>query len=508
MLFSNASNGWRAALAPAVSAWCISCSLTTLSVLSALSALSLTAAAQGLPPEVAAALARAKIPRDAVTMLVVDAQGQGAPRLSHRADVPMNPASVMKLVTTYAALDLLGPAYTWATPVYLDGTVRDGTLYGNLIIQGQGDPKLVQERLWLLLRRVQGLGIRTIAGDIVLDHSAFDVAQSDPAAFDGEPLKPYNAAPDALLINFKSIALTLVPMPGGAVARVQLDPPLAGVQVPSAVPLLGGECGDYRGALKADFSDPSRIRLAGGFPASCGEKTWPVAYVDPVSYAPRAVQGMWQDMGGTLTGRVRWGTVPTSNATPGSLDLKPILEVRSASLAETIRDINKYSNNVMAQQVFLTLGRLTPGAPADTSPMLSGSFDSARAVTLRWWKDRLPGAELPILDNGAGLSRTGRISAQALARLLQTAYASPLMPELMASLPITGVDGTLRRAKARTVGGAHLKTGSLNDVVAVAGYVHGAGGRRWVLVAIVNHPNAKAARPAVDALIDWAADNR
>jgi D-alanyl-D-alanine carboxypeptidase/D-alanyl-D-alanine-endopeptidase (penicillin-binding protein 4) len=494
MLFSDVSKGWRAALA------------------AALCALSLTAAAQDIPPEVAAALARAKIPRDAVAVLVVDAQGQGAPRVSHRANVPMSPASVMKLVTTYAALDLLGPAYTWATPVYLDGTVRDGTLYGNLIIQGQGDPTLVLERLWLLLRRVQGLGIRTIAGDIVLDHSAFDVTQTDPAAFDGEPLKPYNAAPDALLINFKSIALTLVPMPGAAVARVQLDPPMAGVQVPSTVPLLGGDCGDYRGALKADFSDPNRIRLAGGFPSSCGEKTWPVAYADPVGYAPRAVQGMWQDMGGTLTGRVRWGAVPTSNSAPGSLDLKPVLETRSPPLAEIIRDINKYSNNVMAQQVFLTLGRmtpgLTPGISPDASPLQSGSFDNARAVTLRWWKDRIPGAEAPVLDNGAGLSRSGRISAQALARLLQTAYASPHMPELMASLPITGVDGTLRRAKARSVGSAHLKTGSLNEVVAMAGYVHGAGGRRWVLVAIVNHPNAKAARPAFDALIDWVAQDR
>jgi D-alanyl-D-alanine carboxypeptidase/D-alanyl-D-alanine-endopeptidase (penicillin-binding protein 4) len=498
MLFSDVPDAWRAALVAAL------CGLT------------LAAQAQGLPPEVEAALARAKIPRDAMAVLVVDAQGHGAPRVSHRADAAMNPASVMKLVTTYAALDLLGPAYTWPTPVYIDGTVRDGTLYGNLIIQGQGDPKLVLERLWLLLRRVQGLGIRTIAGDIVLDHGAFDTAHADPAAFDGEPLKPYNAAPDALLINFKSIALTLVPMPGAAVARVQLDPPLAGVQVPATVPLLGGACGDYRGALNADFSDPNRIRLAGGYPASCGEKTWPVAYSDPTSYAPRAVQGMWQDMGGTLTGRVRWGTIPTAAATPAGLDLKPVFEVRSSSLAETIRDINKYSNNVMAQQLFLTLGRLTPGAtgpgsagaPTDASPAQPGSFDSARGVVLRWWQDRLPGTEPPVLDNGSGLSRSSRISALALARLLQSAYASPLMPELMSSLPITGVDGTLRRGKARAVGGAHLKTGSLNEVVAVAGYVHGAGGRRWVLVAIVNHPNARAARPAVDALIDWAAEAR
>ena len=165
--------------------------------------------AQALPPQVAAALARAKVPLDAITLLVADAGGKSRPRLSHRANVPMNPASVMKLVTTYAALDLLGPAYTWQTPVFVEGAVREGALYGNLYIKGQGDPKLVAERLWLLLRRVQGLGIQKIAGDIVLDGSAFETSEADPASFEGEPLRPYNAAPDALLLNFKSVVMTL-----------------------------------------------------------------------------------------------------------------------------------------------------------------------------------------------------------------------------------------------------------------------------------------------------------
>ena len=152
-------------------------------------------AAQALPPEVAALLAQAKVPRDALAAVVVDAapalNGQSAPLLSWRASAAMNPASVMKLVTTYAALELLGPSFTWNTPVYVDGTVADGVLQGNLIIQGRGDPKLVLERLWLLLRRVQGLGIKTITGDILLDRSAFVVGTQNPADFDGEPLRPY-----------------------------------------------------------------------------------------------------------------------------------------------------------------------------------------------------------------------------------------------------------------------------------------------------------------------------
>ena len=454
----------------------------------------LSARVQDIPPEVDAALARAKVPRDSVAFLVVDAQGQGTARLAHRSDAVMNPASVMKLVTTYAALDLLGPSYTWPTPVFVEGAIREGTLYGNLYIQGQGDPRLVLERLWLLLRRVQGLGIKTIAGDIVLDQSAFRLPEHDPASFDGDPLRPYNAAPDALLINFKSVVMTLVPEATNLVARVQYDPPLDGVQMQATVPLIGGDCGDYRGTLKADFSDPLRIRFAGAYAQSCGEKVWPVAYADPKNYATRAVAGLWQDMGGKLQGVSRFGAVPAGP------QWKPALEMRSAPLAEIIRDINKYSNNVMAQQVFLTLGRNANsgmGGPA--------TFESSQATVQRWWRERISTDGVPVLDNGSGLSRQERISAQALAALLQSAYQSTVMPELMSSLPITGIDGTLRRARNRNIGTAHLKTGSLSNVVALAGYVHGSGGQRWVLVALVNHPNANAARPALDALVDWAA---
>jgi D-alanyl-D-alanine carboxypeptidase/D-alanyl-D-alanine-endopeptidase (penicillin-binding protein 4) len=460
---------------------------------------------------VEAALARAKIPRDAVALLVLDADSALAtPRLSHRAQVAMNPASVMKLTTTFAALDLLGPAYTWSTPVYVDGPVRDGTLSGNVYIKGQGDPKLVLEKLWLLLRRLQGIGIRSIAGDIVLDRSAFEVPDADPANFDGEPLRPYNAAPDALLINFKAVVMTFAPDRNSNTAQVQFDPPLFGVQMQGSVPLSNAECGDYRGALKADFSDARRIRFGGSYAANCGEKVWPVAYADPRSYGVRAVQGMWLDMGGKLGGSVRYGNVPVALAAD-----KPALEASSAPLAEIIRDINKYSNNVMAQQVFLTLGRVVPvsalsaniEAPSADASLSAGSFTASRTVMQRWWKDRISADEVPVWDNGSGLSRQERISAHGLARLLQVAWRSPYMSELMSSLPITGVDGTLKRFKSKAVGSAHLKTGTLSNALARAGYVDGASGKRYVLVALINHANAnsEAARGVMETLVDWAA---
>ena len=475
------------------------------------------AQAQGLPAEFEAALARAKVPRDAVAVLVQDTQAaaQTPPRISHRAQAPMNPASVMKLVTTFAGLDILGPAYTWTTPVYVDGPVQSGTLQGNLYIKGQGDPKLVLERLWLLLRRLQGAGIRQISGDVVLDRTALEVPDADPSQFDGEPLRPYNASPDALLINYKAVLMTFTPQPASGQALVQFDPPLAGVQMQASVPLGGHgsatECGDYRGALRADFSDPNRIRFLGTYPAACGERAWPVAYADPASYAARAIQGMWLDMGGRLGGTVRYGNVPAAIAAG-----KPFIESQSPALAEVIRDINKYSNNVMAQQLFLTLGRVpaagptataapvTPAASGPGTPWPNGNFAASRALVGRWWKERIGSDDAPVLENGSGLSRNERISAQALGRLLQVAYRSANMAELMSALPITGVDGTLRRFKTRSSGSAHLKTGSLSNVIARAGYVDAANGRRYVLVAMVNHANAntEAMRQAMDVLLD------
>ncbi|MEO7391812.1 MAG: D-alanyl-D-alanine carboxypeptidase/D-alanyl-D-alanine-endopeptidase [Ramlibacter sp.] len=445
-----------------------------------------TLAQQALPAEVDAALARARLPRDSISVLVVDAEGKAAPRVSHRAEAPVNPASVAKLATTFAGLDLLGPAFTWTTPVYVEGAVQNGTLNGNLYIKGQGDPKLVAERLWLLMRRVQGLGIRTIAGDIVLDRGAFETVAQDPGAFDGEPLRPYNAAPDALLLNFKSIVLTFAPL--GGQAQIQVEPPMAGLAVPAAVSLAAGECGDWRGALKADFSDAARVRFAGAYPSACGERVWPVAYADPRSYSARAVAGMWQQTGGALTGQVRDGRVPAG--------LAPAFEMQSPALAEIIRDINKYRNNVMAQQLFLTLSLQQKG---------TGTIEGSREVLRQWWRERVGGADVPTFGNGSGLSREERITALQLGRMLQHAWASPLMPELLASLPVTGIDGTLRRARGKGAGLAHLKSGSLRDVAGVAGYVHAASGKRYVLVAIANHAQANAARPAIEALVAWAA---
>ena len=459
---------------------------------SSLLALTFVAPAQAadapvLAPEISQALHREGVPLEALSVLVQEV-GTGTTRLTLNAQKPVNPASLAKLLTTYAALDQLGPAFSWKTPVWLAGRVQNGVLEGSLHLQGRGDPKLTLERLWLLMQRLRQMGIAEIRGDIVLDQSAFVVPEASAAAFDNEPLRPYNVRAQAPLLNLSAVLYTFTPDAARGIAVVSAEPALQGVPVDASVPLTAGPCNDWRGALKATPGDSERMRFGGSYALACGERVWPLAYPDPKLYAARLVATLWQGAGGRLAGSVREGPVPEG--------VKPSFEIASPALAEVVRDINKYSNNVMAQQLLLTLALQRPGAASATP-------EAGREALRQWLQQRL-GESLDgvVIDNGSGLSRETRVSAALLGRVLQTAWSSAVMPELIASLPVNGLDGTLRRAQS-SAGMAHLKTGSLRDVAGIAGYVLGASGRRYVLVAIINHPNANAAKPALDALVQW-----
>lgn len=463
----------------------------------------------GLPAAAQAALRRADVPASALSALVLPVSGRGGDRLRWRAEQPINPASVMKLVTTYAAVDLLGPDFTWSTQFLTDGVVDKGTLRGNLYVKGGGDPKLVLERIQAAFQSLQNKGVVVVLGDMVLDHSAFDLPPRDPGAFDGEALRPYNASPDALLVNFKSVVLKFYPDPAAGVARVVSEPPMAGLAIDPTVPLARGGCGDWRGAIGARFDDINAIRFTGRYPTGCGDKEWPVAYQDPASYAERALEGLWRTSGGALTGKVRAGTTPPK--------ARLLHEARSLPLSDIIADVNQWSNNVMAQQVFLTLGQLAPTrVDAMTvprgrlTPERQGRLERSREVIARWWKTTFGIRHTaPVMENGSGLSRVERITPDALAELLLHAARHPKGTTFVQSLSVAGVKGTAARVgrspDSPVHGNAWLKTGTLRDVTGIAGYVQSVGGGRFVVVGFINHPNALAARPALDALVEWAA---
>ncbi len=447
-----------------------------------------------LPEPVARALAQAQIPESAIGVYVHEI-GAAEPIVAVGAERSLNPASSMKLVTTYAALETLGPAYTWNTEIFIDGTLAQDVLNGNLYLKGGGDPKLTLENFWLMLRNLRARGVREIRGDLILDRRLFADENHNPGGIDDQATRPYNTVPDALLVNFKAVTLQFVPDAATRTVRIIAEPPLPQVQVVNNLKLTDGACGDWLGRAKADAqgnADSARLAFSGTYALDCGENYRSYSVLGHRQYVGALFALLWRELGGTFSGQVRDGAAPAQS--------RALVTTKSQSLSEIVRDVNKYSNNVMSRQLFLTLGiNGNSGAiPATTA--------SANTGIKQWLA--LKGLAVPelVLENGSGLSRIERISARSLGAVLTNAYNSPVMPELVASLPVAAVDGTLRKRlkSAEVAGQAHVKTGSLSGVRSIAGYVLDAQGNRVVVVFLVNHANAFNAQPAMDALLSWA----
>ena len=446
-----------------------------------------------LPTPVAQALARSGIPEAGIAIIVQDVNSE-RPILAGGDERAFNPASTIKLLTTYAALDMLGPAYTWTTEIYAGGPLQDDVLTGDLVIKGYGDPRLTLENFWLMLRALRARGVREIRGDLVLDRSYFaPITDADPASFDNEPTRPYNTIPDALLVNFKAVRLQFVPDAQQRRLAILAEPPLPQLQILNNAVLDNEPCGDWVDRLKLTaLGDAAGVRFlfGGNYSVDCGEKERNYSVLGHPEYVHALFSLLWRELGGAFTGAVR-----SASGVPASARL--LLSFKTQPLAEIVRDINKFSNNVMARQLYLSLGAITYGPAADGEK-------SARAIRQWLALHQLPFPEL-VLENGSGLSRNERLSARSLARLLRTAYHSAVMPEFMASLPIYAVDGTLKKRLAGNgvAGQAHIKTGSLAEVRAIAGYLLDSSGRTMVVVCIVNHDRAAFAQPVQDALLSW-----
>lgn len=449
-----------------------------------LSAPQIALAAPGVPTEVAAVIAALRLPPSAVSFVVIDTV-TGRTVAEANADILRSPASTMKAVTTYAALDVLGPAYLWHTRALTRGETHDGVLDGDLVLQGGGDPYLTLERWWGFARQLRNTGLRSIRGDIVIDDTAFALLPEDPGAFDARPDRLYNVNPDALLVNFLSVEFRISPDAHSHRVTVSADPSPGNLVIENRIRFIGGRCRKLADRVDVEIPGSARdhIVFSGALASQCAPREFARALLRPAEYAYGTFVSFWRQQGGEFGGHLRIGAAPA--------DARPLLNYDSLSLGELIRLTNKFSNNVMARDLFLTLGMQRFGGPA--------TLEKSRSAIAEWSQARALAMEQATIDNGSGLSREERISAAALGRVLNAAYHSRFQPEFLASLPLAGIDGTLRsRMQDSPPGAVRLKTGHIASVSAVAGYVTAADGHTFVVVSLAN--DARADFGGADAL--------
>lgn len=486
------------------------------------------ATASELPESIARALTQTGLPASAVSIWVAPAQNPSAPVLSMNAQKPMQPASIIKVVTTGAALDLLKPNYYWNTDITAQAAPdrKTGTVRG-VAIRGTGDPHLVVERLWMMTERLRGLGVRKIEGDITLDRTAFDVPDIDPAAFDGAGTRSYNVGPDALMVSLKTVSLSFIPEPNGKWATVIMTPKLEGVKFPQRVRLAKGSCGDWKTKLRANFKQPTNLQLKGKYPSACGNQMWHMTLWSPDDYFTRVFKYVLRKSGIAWTGKARAGVANRKDHL--------LLREYSEPLPQVVGWINKFSSNPMARQVFLTLSfadeRESSRAIFEAAQSLDGiesgdgqsqlpgqeqvkdakprpaSLERSRTVMEKWLVNAVGAAPGSVwMENGSGLSRKTRATAESIGRVLGYMYQSAVMPEFMASLPLAGIDGTMRK-RPMHAGSAHIKTGYLANVRSIAGYVTDVNGKRWCVVVMINHDKPRHDRVLSQAVLDWTAQS-
>jgi serine-type D-Ala-D-Ala carboxypeptidase/endopeptidase (penicillin-binding protein 4) len=441
----------------------------------------------GIPARIAQLMEAQRLPSSALSFVIVDA-ATGRVVMSHNPDTPRSPASTIKTVTTFAALDMLGPAFVWHTRAWL----HDDDLY----LQGGGDPYITLERWWSFVQALRSQGLNSIAGDIVIDNSAFSLPKEDPGAFDGRPNRSYNVMPDALMVNFQSIDFSLAANAETHRVDIVASPAPVNLEVDNHVRYAPGRCGGPTARVDFQVVSPQwdRVVFSGTLSPHCAQQTFARVLLQPTTYAFGTFVELWRQAGGQFEGKLRIGSTPA--------DAKPLYTLDSLSLAEIVRLTNKHSNNLMARHLLLTLGRERYGDPA--------TLEKGAAAIADWSRERgfdLSGVDI---DNGSGLSRSTHITVLQMAKILSAAYHSAFAPEYLASFPLAGMDGTLRsRMKNSPAGAVRLKTGHLDGVSGVAGFVTASSGKTFVLVSLVNNARADfgAAEPVHAALVAWILSN-
>ena len=412
------------------------------------------------------------------------------------ADRPQNPASNVKLVTSFAALARLTPQYRFRTVLHGD-TLEGDRVVGNLYLRGFGDPTLVSETLTLLAEDLQTLGVRRVTRDLVVDDGFFDGERfpSGYASIDSaDPNAAYRAPTGAVSLNFNTLRVLVRPTRPGAAAHVAVDPPSEYVR------LLAGVATVAAGASRVSATAtalPGRLAIevrgqirAGAEPVELRRRV-----AEPALYAGHTLRAALARYGVRIDGKVRRGSAPASRGSQGPA----ILATRASEpLGVIVREVNKLSQNFMAEQLLKTLGAETRGAPGTTASGLEAVADELARIGV-------PRGAFT-LQNGSGLGDASRLSAAQIVAVLRAAWHDfRIAPDFVASLALAGADGTLGHRLIGTPAErlVRAKTGTLDGVTALSGYVGGiAGAARGPLafsVLIAGAPGGQA-RPIADKI--------
>jgi serine-type D-Ala-D-Ala carboxypeptidase/endopeptidase (penicillin-binding protein 4) len=398
----------------------------------------------------------------------------------------LNPASNAKLYTAAAALAILHGSHRYQTT--LGGTIKGGAASG-LVLRGHGDPSLQTRDLWAMAQELKAHGARRIEGDLVVDQRFFDEVTTPPA-FEQQPNEwaSFRAPVSAVAINENTITMSVRPTAAGSPASVTFDPP-GFVEVTGTVK-TGEEGADSVGLELT----PAGKKLAAKIFGSVGEDARLVRYTkrvdDPQLLAGYALKAVLEDAGLKVPGEVKLGT--------GSA--KVLARHESDPLSTLLYALGKNSDNFYAEMIFKSIGSEAKGRP--------GKHQEAAEVVTRWLEKHGLSDQGLVIKNGSGLFDANRVTAHSMAKLLRHAWLEPsLRSEFVAQLAIGGVDGTLHKRfrDLRAHRSVRAKTGTLDDSIALSGYVIGPPGQHTVAFSIMfNRVSGKAsvARSAADKLVD------
>jgi D-alanyl-D-alanine carboxypeptidase/D-alanyl-D-alanine-endopeptidase (penicillin-binding protein 4) len=446
-----------------------------------------------IPPAVQVVINGHRLAPDAYTLYVKEV-GSTSPLLAVNQTLPLNPASTIKTLTTLAGLEILGPTYTWTTELYALGEINDDTLNGDLLIRGGGDPFLVEEHFRTLLKTLQRRGVNKITGDLIIDDSLFDASVSQAPLIDNDSGRAYNVLPHALMVNFQTVNFYFYPHANGRDVIIKADPALPNLAINNQLSQRDAACTGFQRGISFDVDEAGNsVTFSGRLPSACDEYMLARSVLDAPAYAYGLFRQLWQELGGEFNGSLR------AQPLAADLALTPIVSHASAPLSDIIKSINKYSNNMMTRQLLLTLGLQSFGAPATVDKGIQAVRDYLDALGIDHTQ--------LVMVNGSGLSRDVRLSSALLGAALEHGYQIATMAEFLASMPLSGLDGTMRTRLTQDGprGSMHIKTGSLDNVAGIAGFVHARSGKNYVVIALVNAAQADAGpgQELGDALLNW-----